>query len=116
MPQLVHPASGRSATLGVRTLVGRAPTCTLRLTHRRVSGEHAVIVFTQARWTLRDLGSHNGTAVDGKAAPVGEPVELRAGSSVDFAGESWLLVGDGYADQARRSIDLLNRASRRSRP
>ncbi len=28
----------------------------------------------------------------------------------------WLLFGDGYADQVRRSVDLLSRASRRSRP
>lgn len=28
----------------------------------------------------------------------------------------WLLFGDGYADQARRAIDALSRASRRSRP
>lgn len=28
----------------------------------------------------------------------------------------WLLFGDGYADQARRSLDRLSRASRRTRP
>src|SRR5262245_56689997 len=57
--------SGEAVPLAARVVVGRASTATLRLGDSRVSGEHATVLWTGAAWEIRDLGSRNGTFVDG---------------------------------------------------
>jgi pSer/pThr/pTyr-binding forkhead associated (FHA) protein len=47
------------------TLVGRKEDCDLRLDHKSVSKMHCVIVRTDGMLFLRDLGSTNGTRVNG---------------------------------------------------
>lgn len=47
------------------TVVGRDPTCDVTLDDDRVSWHHARLVRTDAGWTVTDLASKNGTAVDG---------------------------------------------------
>jgi predicted component of type VI protein secretion system len=47
------------------TLVGRQEECDLRLDHKSVSKMHCVIVKTDGLLLLRDLGSTNGTRVNG---------------------------------------------------
>ena len=47
------------------TLVGRQEDCDLRLDHKSVSKIHCVIVKTDGLLLLRDLGSTNGTRVNG---------------------------------------------------
>src|SRR5262245_42832182 len=48
------------------TLVGRKEECDLRLNHKSVSKIHCVIVKTDGLLLLRDLGSTNGTRVNGQ--------------------------------------------------
>ena len=48
------------------TLVGRKEDCDLRLEHKSVSKLHCVIVKTDGLLMLRDLGSTNGTRVNGQ--------------------------------------------------
>ena len=48
------------------TLVGRREDCDLRLEHKSVSKTHCVIVKTDGLLMLRDLGSTNGTRVNGQ--------------------------------------------------
>src|SRR5215471_13365973 len=47
------------------TLVGRSEGCDLRLDHKSVSKLHCVLVKTDGLILLRDLGSTNGTRVNG---------------------------------------------------
>jgi pSer/pThr/pTyr-binding forkhead associated (FHA) protein len=47
------------------TVVGRKEGCDLRLEHKSVSKMHCVIVKTDGLLLLRDLGSTNGTRVNG---------------------------------------------------
>src|SRR5947207_7172331 len=47
------------------TLIGRQDDCDLRLDHKSVSKIHCVIVKTDGLLLLRDLGSTNGTRVNG---------------------------------------------------
>ncbi len=65
--QLV-PLQGGSAVDIVKdmTLVGRKEDCDLRLDHKSVSKLHCVIVKTDGLLLLRDLGSTNGTRVNGQ--------------------------------------------------
>jgi pSer/pThr/pTyr-binding forkhead associated (FHA) protein len=48
------------------TVVGRQEDCDLRLDHKSVSKVHCVIVKTDGLLLLRDLGSTNGTRVNGQ--------------------------------------------------
>src|SRR5213080_2190012 len=48
------------------TVVGRKEDCDVRLDHKSVSKMHCVIVKTDGMLILRDLGSTNGTRVNGQ--------------------------------------------------
>ncbi|GIW70644.1 MAG: hypothetical protein KatS3mg102_0186 [Planctomycetota bacterium] len=48
-----------------RTVIGRASDCELPLASARVSGHHAEVVRQGEAWLVRDLGSTNGTYVNG---------------------------------------------------
>lgn len=65
--QLV-PLDGGSAIEVARdlTLVGRKEDCDLRLDHKSVSKLHCVVVKTDGLLLVRDLGSTNGTRVNGQ--------------------------------------------------
>src|SRR6266513_2041219 len=65
--QLVPADNGPSIEL-VKDLsvVGRKEDCDVRLDHKSVSKQHCVIVKTDGLLLLRDLGSTNGTRVNGQ--------------------------------------------------
>lgn len=48
------------------TVVGRKEDCDLRLDHKSISKFHCVIVKMENTLVIRDLGSTNGTMVNGK--------------------------------------------------
>lgn len=85
----------RRITLGATTLVGRSSRCTVTLDSAEVSGQHAAFYFGERGWVLRDLGSRNGSFVDGVPAPAGERVPLAAGAELRFADAVWIFEADG---------------------
>lgn len=46
-------------------VVGRRPTCDICLDFENVSGRHCVLRFLNGFWHARDLGSSNGTTING---------------------------------------------------
>ena len=64
--------------LGGRTIIGRDPECDVPLDHPSISRHHAEVIGEKGRFRVRDLGSTNGTFVNG------EPL----------SGEHTLAVGD----------------------
>lgn len=62
-------------------VVGRDPDCVVRIDSVTLSRRHAQIVFTNAEATIEDLGSKNGTHVNG--SPVTQPVALRDGDQIE---------------------------------
>ena len=46
-------------------VIGRRPNCDIRLDFENISGKHCVLKFIRGTWHGRDLGSTNGTTVDG---------------------------------------------------
>jgi pSer/pThr/pTyr-binding forkhead associated (FHA) protein len=48
-----------------RLLIGRRESCDIVLRFSNVSGQHARMTLEQGYWFLKDLGSRNGTKVDG---------------------------------------------------
>jgi pSer/pThr/pTyr-binding forkhead associated (FHA) protein len=64
--QLVPLDGGQAVDLAKEMiLIGRQEDCDLRLDHKSVSKMHCVLVKTDGLLLLRDLGSTNGTRVNG---------------------------------------------------
>ncbi len=57
--------SGREIDLEDQILVGRRPDCDVVLPHPAVSRRHAVIRRSGGQFCMQDLGSRNGTIVNG---------------------------------------------------
>ena len=60
-------ATGERFPVGNPFTIGRLPGGSLVLTDENVSRNHAVIERTESGWVVRDLGSTNGTTVNGAA-------------------------------------------------
>ncbi len=84
MGTLIHLASGRRMPLRAIHVVGRAPSNDLQLPAREVSAHHAALRWNGQRWTLRDLGSRNGTWIDGVRIPTGEEVSVQSEVGLGF--------------------------------
>ena len=81
---------------GVRFTIGRTRDCDLCLTDLSVSRMHALLVRREEGWVLSDLGSHNGTRLNGWL--VREPVPVRAGDRVEFGSMAFIIQGDPPAE------------------
>lgn len=72
---LSGPATGTMVTItGTRVTLGRMSSCDVTVADSTVSREHAALVRRGDRWWIVDLGSTNGTTVNGVRAaeqPVG---------------------------------------------
>lgn len=76
---------GDEQTLPARCVLGRSANASIRLDDPRVSSEHARITWTGRTWEIRDLGSTNGTWVDGKRLEAGGQARLYQGVTLGFA-------------------------------
>ena len=83
------PSLALPRTHGVRVLVGRAANCDCVLADDCVSRRHAHIWRDGVRWFIRDLGSRNGTRVNGMR--VVERAEVRPGDRVWLGGATYRL-------------------------
>ncbi len=96
MAILIKQPEGTGSILLSRHLVGRSRLAALRMREPTVSGEHAVLRWTGTEWELHDLGSRNGTTLDGRRLATGERVALARGALITFgqADNAWLLSDD----------------------
>ncbi|MEU8525881.1 MULTISPECIES: DUF1707 and FHA domain-containing protein [Streptomyces] len=84
LPKLLLPEPGPHPLR-----IGRDPVNGLRLSHETVSRLHAELMLHRDVWLLRDLGSTNGTTVNGRR--VTGTVVVRAGDIVGFGQMSFTL-------------------------
>jgi pSer/pThr/pTyr-binding forkhead associated (FHA) protein len=75
--------------------IGRGETCNLRPNSERVSREHAEFTIKNDTLHVRDLGSRNGTLVNGK--PISESVLLTRGDQVTVGPLSFVVAIDGLS-------------------
>jgi Domain of unknown function (DUF1707)/FHA domain len=82
-PLVFPPGSGTCFT------IGRTQECDLRIADLSVSRLHAELARDHDGWLLSDLGSHNGTRVNGWL--VREPVPVRAGDVLQFGSATFVI-------------------------
>jgi hypothetical protein len=82
-PMVFPPGSGTSFT------IGRTQECDLRIADLSVSRRHAQLDRGEDGWLLSDLGSHNGTRVNGWL--VREPVPVRPGDVLQFGSAMFVI-------------------------
>lgn len=68
VPALVGPDGAHVVLRAGRHTIGRLPDCDLHLDDSTVSREHAAVVRRGDQWWVLDLGSTNGTRVNGRTA------------------------------------------------
>jgi len=80
---------GKTFSLDERTVLIGCPSLTskpdLPITDRYVSRRHAEISYQQGYYVLRDVGSLNGTEIDGQLVERGRPYRLWDGAAIGLA-------------------------------
>ncbi|MBV9407389.1 MAG: FHA domain-containing protein [Candidatus Eremiobacteraeota bacterium] len=90
---VAHAGTIKTYRFGRRILVGRAPSADLRLDDPRVSRLHARIEIRDDGVYVEDLGSRNGTTVDGTA--VTDPRRLAVDDEVAVGSAALVFRGVG---------------------
>lgn len=104
MPRLVQflgPGAGREHPLAGEAVIGRALDIEVTIDDLGASRRHCRIRPEGAFWVAEDLGSRNGTFVNG--ARVDQVVPLRDGDSIRVGGTEFrFVVREGAADAGPR--------------
>lgn len=99
-PRVLAVWAGGSASCSLPTevgrelVVGRAVECDLRVNAESVSRRHASFRLVQDRVLVRDLGSSNGTRIDGRRLQAGEESLVLPGQTV-AVGSAVLVIHSG---------------------
>jgi pSer/pThr/pTyr-binding forkhead associated (FHA) protein len=120
--QLAGPTEERAIELAEdahEVRIGRRPDLELPLPYPALSGLHARLVQIDGRWQIEDLGSTNGTRVDGERLIPRQPRPIAAGAQITlgqitlaFDGTVGRIAGaEGTATIARRLVSDLFSAS-----
>lgn len=101
-------------------MIGRRESCDICLRFPNVSGRHCELSFSEGVWSIRDLGSTNGTKVNGQQVPV---KALRPGDEITIAKRRFTIqyslpASRFIAEDEDLSMPLLEKAglSRPNRP
>lgn len=97
-----HAAIVCTLAPGQALRIGRGEDSELRIAHPSVSRAHAVLSHGPHGWQLHDLGSKNGSFVDGRRLPPAQDCPL------GHAG--WLRLGDVYCEFALLDAEQAARA------
>jgi hypothetical protein len=102
--------------------IGTDPSCVIRLADPRISRRHARLLHEDSRWGILDVGSRNGTRIDGNRQAIGF---LGSGAEVTLGGltliaesarllelRDFLCRWLGWANERAATVDLALRAVR----
>lgn len=73
----------KKVTVNKDVIIGRSKTCQFRVLSNDVSREHCKLLVSDEVIAIRDLGSSNGTLVNGKTIPTGIDVLLHPGANIE---------------------------------
>ncbi len=72
----------KRVTLRSDAVIGRGPECNLRIASTQVSRQHCQIIVTDTAVRIRDLGSSNGTFLNGEPLPPNKDVPISSGAQI----------------------------------
>jgi len=81
---------GEIIYLGEETRIGRGPRSHVKMSDLVASHEHAQIIFAREKYLLEDLGSVNGTYING--VRIKEPTPIAQGDAIRIAGATFKFV------------------------
>jgi hypothetical protein len=73
----------------VEMVIGRRPACDIRLDYENISGKHCKLRFLNGIWMVKDLGSTNGTTVNG--TPIASEQSVMPDEELGIAGHVYTL-------------------------
>jgi predicted component of type VI protein secretion system len=79
-------------------LIGRRPACDIRLDYENISGKHCALRFLNGLWMVKDLGSTNGTTVNG--TPLASEQSLMPDEELGIAGHMFTIEYDPAGPEA----------------
>ncbi len=85
------------------TTIGRSHYCSVVIDSTTASREHAAIRLMGERVEVADLGSRNGTAVNGQ--PIKEATELHIGDVITIGSKEIRLLEDSLPDDIANTVD-----------
>jgi len=96
MGMLKERTTGRSVLLDAENVIGRSPRCEPRFASSVVSSIHASLRWLPHGWEVKDLGSRNGTFVNGERLEPGQIRMLARSHTVAFgsAADVWELADE----------------------
>jgi len=106
-PGVTFPLEGDQLT------IGRDSTNGVAINDAEISRKHARLMFQGGKYVLEDLGSTNGTFVNGQR--LAGPVVLKPGDVVSL-GEQIVLMYDAIAADAGATVAVSRRAVQQSAP
>ena len=83
-----------------KVVIGRMPDCDIKIDNPAISRRHAAVEFQGEGYTLADMGSSNGTFLNGKR--VEAPSELKPGDVIGIAKFELL-----FQDDARSEVEKM---------
>ena len=102
------PDKGRSFEVDEEAIfVGRAPDNEIHIKDKSVSRKHLKIVKRGKKYYVKDLGSKNGTFIDGMRVTDGKEYEVREGMPI-AVGKTFLSIGKAYPDDVLAVLDSID--------
>lgn len=97
MARILDKQTGTLYPLAASTLLGSGPYGMIRVRREGVSEVHALLRWQGHRWVIKDLGSRNGTFVEGKRVAASSSMPLFEGDELAFGSQdcTWVLTDDG---------------------
>ncbi|MBQ7191028.1 MAG: AAA family ATPase [Kiritimatiellae bacterium] len=79
-------------------VIGRAEDCIIPIQADAISGHHLELLFTEQGWAAQDLGSSNGSTINGQALEPNQPVLLADGLQIVLGEQVGLIFQDDAAE------------------
>ena len=86
-------------------IIGRRPNCDIQLDFENISGKHCLLKFVRGTWHVRDLGSSNGTTVNGQK--ISSEHGLLSDDELGIAGHFFALEYDAAAPTSVMDANMI---------